>query len=262
MALAVALTVRPFTIAFAPIAVTVPSSQYKPAGDHAPGRERQNGRAIMHADSPKLTLTFDNGPDTTVTPQVLTALQNLDLKAIFFPVGERLEAPEHRQLMHRAANEGHLIGGHTYSHPRPFGSLTTEKAIWEIDRTDELLGRLCEPDRMFRPSAGGGVQQPGVLSDEIVAHLLRTKHTLVMWNSICEDWKRGDGSWVDIAVEDIGGREHALLVLHDITSGAMDHLPRFLDKALAMGMEITTDLPSDEVPIRNGEMTGSVDHLI
>ena len=51
--------------------------------------------------------------------------------------------------LHRAATEGHLIGGHTYSHPRPFGALTSEQAIWEIERTDELLGALCEPDRMF-----------------------------------------------------------------------------------------------------------------
>jgi len=216
----------------------------------------------MNAKKPKLTLTFDNGPDTAVTPQVFVTLAERDLTAIFFPVGERLEAPEHRELMHCAANQGHRIGGHTYSHPRPFGALTTAQAIWEIDRTDELLGTLCEPDRMFRPSAGGGVQQPGVVSQAIVNYLIDTKHTLVMWNSICEDWKRGDGSWVDIALDDIRDRDHALLVLHDIASGAMDHLPRFLDQAMASGIEITTDLPVDEVPIRNGEMVGSVAHLI
>ena len=83
-----------------------------------------------------------------------------------------------------------------------------------------------------------------------------------MWNSICEDWKRGDGSWVDIALDDIQGRDHALLVLHDIASGAIDHLPRFLDQALASGIEITPDLPSDEVPIKKGEIVGSVAHLI
>ena len=216
----------------------------------------------MNATKLKLTLTFDNGPDTAVTPQVLGTLAERDLTAIFFPVGERLEAPEHRELMHRAATEGHLIGGHTYSHPRPFGALTSEQAIWEIERTDELLGALCEPDRMFRPSAGGGVQQPGVLSQAIVDHLVKTQHTLVMWNSICEDWKRGDGSWVDIALDDIQGRDHALLVLHDIASGAMDHLPRFLDQAIASSIEITPDLPSDEVPIKKGEIVGSVAHLI
>lgn len=217
---------------------------------------------MMQATKPKLTLTFDNGPDAAVTPQVLNILKELGLTAIFFPVGKRLEAPEHLALMHYAANEGHRIGNHTYSHPRPFGALSTEKAIWEIDRTDALLGSLCEPDRMFRPSAGGGTQQPGVLSQDIVDHLVKTRHTLVMWTSICEDWKRGDGSWVDIALADIAGRDHSLLVLHDIASGAMDHLPRFLIKAMTSGIEIVADLPSDEVPIKNGEMTGSVEHLV
>ena len=216
----------------------------------------------MLASKAKLTLTFDNGPDAVATPQVLDILKERGLAAIFFPVGERLEAPENLALMHRAANEGHRIGNHTYSHPRPFGALSTEQAIWEIDRTDALLGDLCEPDRMFRPSAGGGVQQPGVLNPGIVDHLCKTKHTLVMWNSVCEDWKRGDGSWVDIALEDISRRESSLLVLHDIASGAMKHLPRFLDRVMATGIETTTKLPSDEVPIKNGAMIGSVEHLI
>jgi peptidoglycan-N-acetylglucosamine deacetylase len=216
----------------------------------------------MNATTSKLTLTFDNGPDSAVTLQVLSTLQELGLTAIFFPVGQRLETPDHLELMHRAGNEGHRIGSHTYSHPRPFGSLNTEQAIWEIDRTDELLGNLCEPDRLFRPSAGGGIQQPGVLSQAIVDHLVKTRHTLVMWNSICEDWRRGDGSWVDIALKDIADRDHALLVLHDIASGAMDHLPRFLDQVVASGTQITTELPNEEVPIRNGEIVGSVAHLI
>jgi len=217
---------------------------------------------IMHHSNAKLTLTFDNGPDPTVTPFVLDTLNTRGLSAIFFPVGERLEHPDGQALMQRAANEGHQIGNHTYSHPRPFGALSGEQAIQEIERTDALLGSLCEPSWMFRPSAGGGVQRPGVLNRPIVDYLIATKHTLVLWNLLCEDWSCADGSWVEKAIAGTALQDHSLLVLHDIASGAMDHLPDFLDQILEIGIEITTDLPNAEVPIRRGELVGSVDHLL
>lgn len=216
----------------------------------------------MNRSNTTLTLTFDNGPDTAVTPQVLGALKERDLRAVFFPVGKRLEDPANLALMHRAADEGHRIGNHTYSHPRPFGALGTERAVDEIKRTDSLLGHLCEPDRMFRPSAGGGVQQPGVLTQGIVDFLVETKHTLVMWTLVCEDWCRADRSWIDIAMAGMADQEQTLLVLHDIPSGAMDYFPVFLDRVLDAGVTIMTDLPDEAVPIRRGEIVGPVEHLI
>lgn len=216
----------------------------------------------MCPSNTSLTLTFDNGPDIAVTPHILDTLKERDLQAVFFPVGERLEDPQNVALMQRAAAEGHGIGNHTYSHPRPFGALGTDKAIREIERTDALLGHLCEPERMFRPSAGGGVQQPGVLTKGIVDYLVETKHTLVLWTLVCEDWRRADASWIDIAMAGIAEQEQTLLVLHDIPSGAMDHFPAFLDRALASGATIVTDLPDDAVPIRRGELVGSIEHLI
>ncbi len=212
--------------------------------------------------APKLTLTFDNGPDPATTPAVLDVLAARGLPAIFFPVGARLEDAGARDLMRRAAAAGHRIGNHTYSHPRPFGGLSAAAAIGEIDRTDALLEGLNEPDRLFRPSAGGGVLKPGVLNRGVVEHLVATRHSLVLWTSVPEDWKRPDGSWIDLAMRDMDAADWTLLVLHDVPSGAMDHLGRFLDAALAAGYEVVTDLPPAATPIWRGELRASVDHLI
>ncbi len=69
--------------------------------------------------SPELTLSFDNGPDPEATPRVLDVLAERGLKATFFVVGEQLRA--HRALAERAHAEGHWIGNHTLTHPRPLG---------------------------------------------------------------------------------------------------------------------------------------------
>ncbi len=130
----------------------------------------------------EVTISFDNGPDAGVTPLVLDVLARRGIRGLFFPVGENLLRPGAVDLMRRAAAEGHRIGNHTFTHPRPFGALPPAQAIEEIDRTDALLDGLTEPDRMFRPSAGGGALRPGVLTPGIVDHLVATGHTLVLWS--------------------------------------------------------------------------------
>lgn len=216
----------------------------------------------MRTPRRKLTLTFDNGPDPVVTPAVLVELESRNLSAMFLPVGERLETPQARALVCRCFDAGHRIGNHTYSHPRPFGAIGADNSIAEIRRTDELLGALIEPDRYFRPSAGGGVIRPGVLNQGAVDYLIETKHTLVMWNAICEDWCRPDGTWVDIAMREIARHDWSVIVLHDIASGGMKHLARFLDLVAAQGIEVVSDPAPDCTPIVRGTKTSSLEHLV
>ncbi|MCB1511166.1 MAG: polysaccharide deacetylase family protein [Hyphomicrobiaceae bacterium] len=213
-------------------------------------------------DTRKLTLTFDNGPDPIATPLVLDELHRRGLPATFFAVGNRLEDAANRTLLARVAAAGHRVGNHTYSHPRPFGAIGDAKAVDEIVRTDALIGDLREPDRLFRPSAGGGKKQPGALNRGVVDHLIANRHTLVLWNVICEDWARPDGSWVPIAFDIMRKQPWSLIVLHDIAEGGMAHLGTFLDQVAAAGIEVVADFPPEEVPIRNGELVLPVDHLI
>lgn len=218
--------------------------------------------AARRALPPRLTLTFDNGPDPVTTPRVLADLAARDLKAVFFPVGQRLEDQAARELAAEAAAAGHRVGNHTYSHPRPFGALSPEKAIREIERTDALLAAAADPDRLFRPSAGGGVLRPGVLNRAAVDHLMATGRSLVLWTCVCEDWARPDGSWIALAEAGMAANAWTNLVLHDVPTGAMDHLPRFLDAVLEAGVEVTADLPPATTPIWRGELLASVEGLL
>ena len=44
------------------------------------------------------------------------------------------------------------------------------------------------------------------------------------------------------------------MVLHDLPTGAMDHLESFLDRAREAGARFHQDFPPDCVPIRSGEI--------
>jgi peptidoglycan/xylan/chitin deacetylase (PgdA/CDA1 family) len=200
----------------------------------------------------QLTLTFDNGPDPQATPRVLDVLAERGLKATFFVVGEQLR--EHRALAERAHAEGHWIGNHTLTHPRPLGA--SSHARQEIEAVE--LGELTHPDRLFRPSGAGGDLEPGLLNDEAVETLTEGGYTCVLWNAVPGDWEDPDG-WVDRALQQVAAHDWTLLVLHDVRDAAAPKLETFLDRVEAT---VRQDFPPACVPIVRGRAVGSFEDLL
>ncbi|MET1027531.1 MAG: polysaccharide deacetylase family protein [Dongiaceae bacterium] len=207
-----------------------------------------------------LTLTFDNGPEPVVTAAVLDLLAERDIKATFFVVGHKLAAPGGLALTERAAAEGHWIGNHTWSHAEPLGNRTEAGvAQAEIERTQRLLGQsgLIGAGPLFRPTGGGGVIGPHLLNRECLDYLCAGGFTCVLWNSIPRDWAEPDG-WVENAFEQCAVQPWTLMVLHDIASGAMRHLPRFIDAAIDRGARFRQDYPPDCLPVVKGRVVQPV----
>jgi peptidoglycan/xylan/chitin deacetylase (PgdA/CDA1 family) len=205
----------------------------------------------------KVTLTFDNGPWPGVTEQVLDTLAARDLRSTFFVVGNQLR--KFRPLAERAIAEGHWIGNHTMTHSIPFGDGADPAE--EIETTQELIGDLAHAARWFRPFGRGGVLDERLLSDEAVTRLQAGGYSCVLWNSVPRDWE-DPVEWMARALMDVEANDWTVVVLHDLPTGAMDHLPRFLEELEALGAEVVQDLPDACVPIRNGEITGDLAGLV
>jgi peptidoglycan/xylan/chitin deacetylase (PgdA/CDA1 family) len=63
---------------------------------------------------PRVSLTFDDGPNPVATPRILDALGEAGVRATFFVLGRHAERwPD---LVARAAREGHQIANHGYHH--------------------------------------------------------------------------------------------------------------------------------------------------
>ena len=205
----------------------------------------------------KVTLTFDNGPWPGVTEKVLDTLREHELRSTFFVVGEQLRRA--RSLTERAADEGHWIGNHTMTHSVPLGDGADPVA--EIDATQELIGSLSHPARWFRPFGRGGVLDQHLFSATSVEHLERGGYSCVLWNSVPRDWEDPD-AWIDAALRDVDANDWTVVVLHDLPTGAMDRLPRFLDLLEGRGAEIVQDFPESAVPIRDGRVVGDLGGLV
>jgi peptidoglycan/xylan/chitin deacetylase (PgdA/CDA1 family) len=214
-----------------------------------------------------LTLTFDNGPDPATTPEVLDILARRSLRTSFFVIGRRLAASGGRAIVERAKAEGHWIGNHTWSHTMPLGVRPEpDAAQQEIGRTQDELGMLASPQRYFRPGGGGGIIDQRLFSRSAVNFLTAGGFTCVLWNAIPRDWEDPDG-WVETALAQCRAQEQseknwALMVLHDLPTGAMAHLERFLDAVGEAGGSIRQDFPPDCLPIVRGEIVRPIDGYI
>jgi peptidoglycan/xylan/chitin deacetylase (PgdA/CDA1 family) len=157
---------RPADGAAAPAGPVRPSPAALPArpvsGDVRPARPRTDlpvpgpapGRPeyYVHAGPRSLALTFDDGPSPVYTPEVLSILRQYGVTATFFMIGAN--AAKFPDTVRQVVEEGHRVGNHTWTHP-DLGTLTRPQVRAELERTSELLTRLCgEPPVMFRAPGG------------------------------------------------------------------------------------------------------------
>ncbi|NUN47596.1 MAG: polysaccharide deacetylase family protein [Candidatus Brocadiae bacterium] len=97
------------------------------------------GRVRWHGDrsAPRVALTFDDGPHPDATPAILDVLAEHEVRAAFFVIGRHAERWPH--LVRRMADEGHLIGNHSFDHHH-WGMLGSAR-YWrdQIERTQSLV---------------------------------------------------------------------------------------------------------------------------
>jgi peptidoglycan/xylan/chitin deacetylase (PgdA/CDA1 family) len=210
----------------------------------------------------RVTLTFDNGPDPSVTPAVLDVLRRRRVTAHFFVLGKNVASEAGRGLVARARDEGHRVGNHSFSHAVPLGEDPRPDAVEaEIAATDALLAPIVPGPRRFRPFGGGGVLGPHLLSRAAIDHLVANAYTCVLWSSVPHDWD-DPGGWAARALADCAAQAHAVVVLHDVPGACLAGLEGFLDAAQGRGMELVADLPRACTPILDGAIVGDLAGLV
>lgn len=94
-------------------------------------------------------LTFDDGPSTTNTPQILDILKKYDVKATFCILGSQVNSERTKELLKREFAEGHAIANHTYSHEYsylyPGRNLNLENFKADLKKTDDVFKEVIGP---------------------------------------------------------------------------------------------------------------------
>ena len=178
-------------------ACSVPSSQvFGPALIRGP------------ADGRRIALTFDDGPASPFTEQILDILRDQQVPAAFFICGRNAE--RHPELLRRISAEGHAIGNHTYSHLFPY-LMTRAQMAQEIDRAQLVIEKVTgRRPVLFRPPYGA--RWFGLYP------VLRERGLkVVQWSDPGYDWKEDEDSIVRLSLERLG--PGSIILLHDGLEG-------------------------------------------
>ena len=160
-----------------------------------------------------LYLTFDAGYENGCTAQILDVLKAHNAKAAFFVVGNYLEtAPE---LVQRMADEGHLVGNHTWHH------YDMSRIADEATFTDELT-RVAEKYRELTGQAMKKYYRPpqGVYSEDNLRMAQALGYRTVFWSLAYVDWLQDDQPTAEEAFSKLLPRTHpgAIVLLHSTSA--------------------------------------------
>ena len=87
---------------------------------------------------PMIALTFDDGPNTVITPQVLDILKENDAVGTFFLIAQNI-TPESAKVVRRAVAQGCDIENHSLTHGF-MDKMTAEEIRAEVKAcTDQIV---------------------------------------------------------------------------------------------------------------------------
>lgn len=110
-------------------------------------------KSINKGKNKGIALTFDDGPNSAITPQILAILEKENIKATFFVIGNKIE--ENAALLKKINDEGHTIGNHSYSHNNQLTICSTKKLKEDIIKCNQLIEEVISKKPVFfRPPFG------------------------------------------------------------------------------------------------------------
>ncbi|GAB1544031.1 hypothetical protein NUACC21_67070 [Scytonema sp. NUACC21] len=137
-------------------------------------------RAKLPKDEKYIALTFDDGPWSHSTDEILNILHQNDIKATFFMIGENIK--QYPKLAARIVAEDHAIGNHTWHHW--YRSLNNQTAAAEIENTSNLIYQITGTrTTLFRPPGG-------ILKNGPAAYAKKQNYTIIMWSDDSQDYTR------------------------------------------------------------------------
>lgn len=211
--------------------LSFPTEGEPPVGNATAEELRQYGAYYIGDTSRKVIyLTFDCGYENGYTEQILDALKKHNAPAAFFVVGHMIEsAPE---IVKRMAEEGHIVGNHTFHHPDMSAIAQKDAFQAELDSLAELYQETTgrELSRFYRPPQGK-------YSEENLKQARELGWKTVFWSLAYVDWNTDDQPTAEQAFSKLLPRIHdgAIVLLHSTSRTNAEILDELLTRWEEMG---------------------------
>ncbi|WP_017303768.1 polysaccharide deacetylase family protein [Spirulina subsalsa] len=180
-----------------------------------------------------IALTFDDGPWGSQTEEILNILEQNNIKATFFWIGQALQM--YPETAKKVVAAGHAIGNHTINHR--YHRMTSTEAAQEVDGTAKMIYDITGMKTMlFRPPGG-------VLNNGVADYAKKQGYGIVMWSQIAPDSNPQPPAEVIAETVLNDATPGGIVLLHD---GGGDHrttvaaLPKIIEGLRQQGYEFVT----------------------
>ncbi|PIS09906.1 MAG: hypothetical protein COT73_12185 [Bdellovibrio sp. CG10_big_fil_rev_8_21_14_0_10_47_8] len=217
----------------------------------------------------QVALTFDDGPSRETTPEVLEALEQANVHATFFTLGNAVRA--NPEILKEVAAQGHSIGSHSTTHRcLPAKRICEKQNGYMMSVTDaikdiqgghqairDVLGWV---DPFFRFPFGES-------SPELKSFLQRSGTGEFYWSIDSNDWRARlpDGTVYDVdmmidnVMKELGQRKRGIILMHDIQRKTATALPTLIQKIRDAGYELMVFRVKDEqIRYQSGLLTAKI----
>ena len=173
-------------------------------------------------DEKVIYLTFDNGYEEGYTDNVLDVLNKNKVPATFFVTGHYVEsAPE---LVKRMADEGHIIGNHSCSHP-DFTTMSDKAIKKELQQLEEAVTEITGEKGMqyVRPPRGTFDKKTLAAADQL-------GYSHIFWSLAFKDWETDKQQGWKYAYDEVMKQIHpgAIVLLHTVSEDNAKALDRII----------------------------------
>ena len=216
--------------------------------------ERINSWNFQREDGKKIAyLTFDDGPSSHVTNEILDVLKANDVKATFFVLGTSIERSEDsKNALRRIAEEGHSIGNHGYCHNYnllyPNGKADVDFFMEDLHKTEKIIN-----DTLGYSLNSKIIRMPGGRcsweANELDKRLNDEGYAYIDWNTLNGDAEAFSKSEEQLndelkeTVEELYGNDDVIVVLMhdtDIKETTADSLDKNIKYLKSLGYEFRT----------------------
>ena len=173
-----------------------------------------------------VALSFDDGPDASVTPRILDVLKEKQVQATFFELGVKMQnLPE---ISQRAEKEGHEVESHSLWH----GNLSTfsrDAVIDDFNQSKAIFNEVLGHDfKMLRPPYGA-----------VNDYVLGLPVPLMGWSVDTEDWKSRDAGSILWHAQNYTF-DGAAILMHDLYDSTAEAVGSVIDDLRSKGYEFVT----------------------
>ncbi len=100
-----------------------------------------------------IAITFDDGPHSVYTRQVMDILESYGFRGTFFVIGKKAE--KEKELLSEMSKRGHQIENHSYSHSRSLSFRNPSFLAKDLEKCQRIIEEnTTHRSRFFRPPFG------------------------------------------------------------------------------------------------------------